>query len=101
MGGAAVGLSPPLHAVSLSSQLPCGPRGAWPALSWSAVLPRLTPLLLAGQGPLRKCEQRLQFEIAHQLGQDPVRYDATGWVSRAKWNLSAQNAIQVLQQSKV
>ncbi|XP_033030433.1 unconventional myosin-XVIIIb [Lacerta agilis] len=54
-----------------------------------------------GQGSLRKCEQALQFEIAHQLGQDPVRYDATGWVNKAKWNLSVQNAIQVLQESKI
>ncbi|XP_061459502.1 unconventional myosin-XVIIIb isoform X2 [Rhineura floridana] len=53
------------------------------------------------QGSLRKCEQALQFEIAHQLAKDPVRYDATGWVNKAKWNLSAQNAIQVLQQSKI
>nr|XP_056715098.1 unconventional myosin-XVIIIb [Euleptes europaea] len=53
------------------------------------------------QGFLRKCEQPLQFEISHQLGQDPVRYDATGWVAKAKWNLSAENAIQVLQQSKI
>ncbi|XP_063000028.1 unconventional myosin-XVIIIb [Elgaria multicarinata webbii] len=55
----------------------------------------------AEQAPLRKCEQPLQFEIAHQLGKDPVRYDATGWVNKGKWNLSAQNAIQVLQQSKI
>ncbi|XP_077776126.1 unconventional myosin-XVIIIb isoform X4 [Podarcis muralis] len=54
-----------------------------------------------GQGSLRKCEQALQFEIAHQLGQDSVRYDATGWVNKAKWNLSVQNAIQVLQESKI
>ncbi|XP_019394216.1 PREDICTED: unconventional myosin-XVIIIb [Crocodylus porosus] len=51
-------------------------------------------------GVLRKCEQVLQFEISHQLGQDPVRYDLAGWVSKAKPNLSAQNAIQVLQQSR-
>uniref|UniRef100_A0A8B9S3Y2 Myosin XVIIIB n=1 Tax=Apteryx owenii TaxID=8824 RepID=A0A8B9S3Y2_APTOW len=50
---------------------------------------------------MRKCEQALQFEIFHQLGTDPVRYDLTGWVNKAKLNLSAQNAIQVLQQSKV
>ncbi|XP_062445731.1 unconventional myosin-XVIIIb [Rhea pennata] len=50
---------------------------------------------------MRKCEQTLQFEIFHQLGTDPVRYDLTGWVNKAKLNLSAQNAIQVLQQSKV
>ncbi|XP_053136129.1 unconventional myosin-XVIIIb isoform X2 [Hemicordylus capensis] len=54
-----------------------------------------------GQASLRKCERALQFEVAHQLGRDPVRYDATGWVSKAKWNLSAQNAIEVLQQSKI
>ncbi|NXE82084.1 MY18B protein, partial [Cochlearius cochlearius] len=54
-----------------------------------------------GAGCLRRCEQALHFEIAHQLGTDPVRYDMTGWVSKAKLNLSAQNAIQVLQRSKV
>uniref|UniRef100_A0ACB8FZP5 Uncharacterized protein n=1 Tax=Sphaerodactylus townsendi TaxID=933632 RepID=A0ACB8FZP5_9SAUR len=53
------------------------------------------------QGFLRKCEQPLQFEISHQLGHDPVRYDATGWIAKAKWNLSAENAIQILQQSKI
>ncbi|NXW16286.1 MY18B protein, partial [Circaetus pectoralis] len=54
-----------------------------------------------GDGYMRRCEQALHFEISHQLGTDPVRYDLTGWVSKAKLNLSAQNAIQVLQQSKV
>uniref|UniRef100_A0A663MVW1 Myosin XVIIIB n=1 Tax=Athene cunicularia TaxID=194338 RepID=A0A663MVW1_ATHCN len=51
-------------------------------------------------GCMRRCEQALNFEISHQLGTDPVRYDLTGWVSKAKLNLSAQNAIQVLQRSK-
>lgn len=50
-----------------------------------------------GDGHLRRCEQTLHFEICHQLGTAPVRYDLTGWVSKAKFNLSAQNAIQVLQ----
>lgn len=50
---------------------------------------------------MRRCEQALHFEISHQLGTDPVRYDLTGWVSKAKLNLSAENAIQVLQRSKV
>ncbi|NXS44694.1 MY18B protein, partial [Balaeniceps rex] len=54
-----------------------------------------------GDGHMRRCEQALHFEISHQLGTDPVRYDMTGWVSKAKLNLSAQNAIQVLQRSKV
>ncbi|NXI40756.1 MY18B protein, partial [Galbula dea] len=54
-----------------------------------------------GAGCMRRCEQALHFEICHQLGTDPVRYDLTGWVSKAKLNLSAQNAIQVLQDSKV
>ncbi|NXD40216.1 MY18B protein, partial [Copsychus sechellarum] len=54
-----------------------------------------------GDGHLRRCEQTLQFEICHQLGTAPVRYDLTGWVSKAKFNLSAQNAIQVLQNSTV
>ncbi|NXT55979.1 MY18B protein, partial [Pluvianellus socialis] len=54
-----------------------------------------------GGGCMRRCEQELHFEIFHQLGTDPVRYDLTGWVSKAKLNLSAQNAIQVLQRSKV
>uniref|UniRef100_A0A8U8BYG6 Uncharacterized protein n=1 Tax=Geospiza parvula TaxID=87175 RepID=A0A8U8BYG6_GEOPR len=49
-----------------------------------------------GEGHLRRCEQTLHFEICHQLGTAPVRYDLTGWVSKAKFNLSAQNAIQVL-----
>ncbi|NWI49482.1 MY18B protein, partial [Calyptomena viridis] len=54
-----------------------------------------------GDGHLRRCEQALHFEISHQLGTDPVRYDLTGWVSKAKFNLSAQNAIQVLQHSTI
>ncbi|XP_063029021.1 unconventional myosin-XVIIIb [Melospiza melodia melodia] len=54
-----------------------------------------------GEGHLRRCEQMLHFEICHQLGTAPVRYDLTGWVSKAKFNLSAQNAIQVLQNSMV
>ncbi|XP_014800322.1 PREDICTED: unconventional myosin-XVIIIb isoform X2 [Calidris pugnax] len=54
-----------------------------------------------GDGHMRRCEQALHFEISHQLGTDPVRYDLTGWVSKAKLNLSAQNAIQVLERSKV
>ncbi|NXN70356.1 MY18B protein, partial [Himantopus himantopus] len=54
-----------------------------------------------GDGHMRRCEQALHFEISHQLGTDPVRYDFTGWVSKAKLNLSAQNAVQVLQRSKV
>lgn len=52
-------------------------------------------------GPIRKCEQPLQFEILHQLCKDPVRYDATSWINKAKLNLSAENAIQVLKQSKI
>ncbi|KAM7004605.1 unconventional myosin-XVIIIb [Passerculus sandwichensis] len=54
-----------------------------------------------GEGHLCRCEQMLHFEICHQLGTAPVRYDLTGWVSKAKFNLSAQNAIQVLQNSMV
>ncbi|XP_032562028.1 unconventional myosin-XVIIIb [Chiroxiphia lanceolata] len=54
-----------------------------------------------GDGHMRRCEQALHFEISHQLGTNPVRYDLTGWVSKAKFNLSAQNAIQVLQHSTV
>ncbi|KAM6166373.1 unconventional myosin-XVIIIb [Erethizon dorsatum] len=53
-----------------------------------------------GTSALRTCEQPLQCEIFHQLGQDPVRYDLTGWLHRAKPNLSALDAPQVLQQSK-
>ncbi|XP_031411766.1 unconventional myosin-XVIIIb [Meleagris gallopavo] len=54
-----------------------------------------------GAGCVRKCEQALHFEIPHQLGTDPVRYDLTGWVSKAKLNLSAENASQMLQQSQL
>ncbi|XP_012499559.1 PREDICTED: unconventional myosin-XVIIIb [Propithecus coquereli] len=53
-----------------------------------------------GTSALRTCEQPLQCEISHQLGRDPVRYDLTGWLQRAKPNLSALEAPQVLQQSK-
>ncbi|XP_008061792.1 unconventional myosin-XVIIIb [Carlito syrichta] len=53
-----------------------------------------------GNSALRICEQPLQCEISHQLGWDPVRYDLTGWLHRAKPNLSALDAPQVLQQSK-
>uniref|UniRef100_A0A8C0AVE2 Myosin XVIIIB n=1 Tax=Buteo japonicus TaxID=224669 RepID=A0A8C0AVE2_9AVES len=60
---------------------------------------RLCAVAIAGDGYMRRCEQALHFEISHQLGTDPVRYDFTGWVSKAKLNLSAQNAIQVLQRS--
>lgn len=56
--------------------------------------------LLSGTCALRTCEQPLQCEIAHQLGHDPVRYDLTGWLHRAKPNLSALDAPQILQQSK-
>ncbi|XP_070131413.1 unconventional myosin-XVIIIb [Equus caballus] len=52
-----------------------------------------------GMSALRTCEQPLQCEISHQLGRDPVRYDLTGWLHRAKPNLSALGAPQVLQQS--
>ncbi|KAM5200094.1 unconventional myosin-XVIIIb isoform 3-T3 [Hipposideros larvatus] len=53
-----------------------------------------------GTSALRSCEQPLQCEVFHQRGQDPVRYDLTGWLHRAKPNLSALDAPQVLQQSK-
>ncbi|XP_069850333.1 unconventional myosin-XVIIIb [Dipodomys merriami] len=54
------------------------------------------------EGPpaLRTCEQPLQCQVFHQLGQDPVRYDLTGWLHRAKPNLSALDAPQLLHQSK-
>lgn len=50
---------------------------------------------------MRRCEQELHFEIPHQLGTDPVRYDLAGWVGKAKLNLSAENASQLLQQSRL
>ncbi|XP_058512716.1 LOW QUALITY PROTEIN: unconventional myosin-XVIIIb [Ochotona princeps] len=53
-----------------------------------------------GTSALRPCEQPLHCEIFHQLGQDPVRYDLTGWLHRAKPNLAALDAPQLLQQSK-
>ncbi|KAF4011624.1 hypothetical protein G4228_003739 [Cervus hanglu yarkandensis] len=52
-----------------------------------------------GTSALRTCEQPLQCEIAHQLGHDPVRYDLTGWLHKAKPNLAALDAPQVLQHS--
>lgn len=62
--------------------------------------PALRRCLLSGTSAFRPCEQPLQCEIAHQRGQDPVRYDLTGWLHRAKPNLSALDAPQVLQHSK-
>ncbi|KAF6082176.1 myosin XVIIIB [Phyllostomus discolor] len=53
-----------------------------------------------GTSALRPCEQPLQCEVSHQRGQDPVRYDLSGWLHKAKPNLSALDAPQVLQQSK-
>ncbi|XP_023567613.1 unconventional myosin-XVIIIb [Octodon degus] len=53
-----------------------------------------------GTSALRACEQPLQCEIFHQLGQDPVRYDLKGWLRRAKPNLAALDAPQLLQQTK-
>lgn len=58
------------------------------------------PRLVPGPPVLRTCEQPLQCELFHQLGLDPVRYDLTGWLRRAKPNLSAMEAPQVLQRSK-
>uniref|UniRef100_A0A8D2CQS2 Myosin motor domain-containing protein n=1 Tax=Sciurus vulgaris TaxID=55149 RepID=A0A8D2CQS2_SCIVU len=71
----------------------------------SVVLDRLRAAFEKGAGAegtsaLRTCEQPLQCEIAHQLGHDPVRYDLTGWLHKAKPNLSALDAPQVLQHSK-
>uniref|UniRef100_A0A8C9P816 Myosin XVIIIB n=1 Tax=Spermophilus dauricus TaxID=99837 RepID=A0A8C9P816_SPEDA len=65
----------------------------------SVVLERLRVAFEKGAGgegtsALRTCEQPLQCEIAHQLGQDPVRYDLTGWLHKAKPNLSALDAPQ-------
>ncbi|XP_048467705.1 unconventional myosin-XVIIIb-like [Rhincodon typus] len=51
--------------------------------------------------PVRRCEQEQQFVIAHQLGTDPVRYDLTGWINKAKQNLSLENASQLLQESRL
>jgi hypothetical protein len=58
--------------------------------------PRLPP----GTAVLRTCEQPLHFEVSHQRGRDPVRYDLTGWLRRAKPNLSAMDAPEILQQSQ-
>lgn len=56
--------------------------------------------LISDPPSMRTCEQPLQCELFHQLGRDPVRYDLTGWLRRAKPSLSALEAPQVLQQSK-
>uniref|UniRef100_A0A250Y7W4 Unconventional myosin-XVIIIb n=1 Tax=Castor canadensis TaxID=51338 RepID=A0A250Y7W4_CASCN len=53
-----------------------------------------------GTAVLRTCEQPLHFEVSHQRGRDPVRYDLAGWLRRAKPNLSAMDAPQILQQSQ-
>ncbi|XP_028904971.1 unconventional myosin-XVIIIb [Ornithorhynchus anatinus] len=53
----------------------------------------------AGEAAVRRCEQAGQMELNHQLGRDPVRYDLSGWLRKARPNLSAQNAGRLLQQS--
>uniref|UniRef100_A0A493STH3 Myosin XVIIIB n=1 Tax=Anas platyrhynchos platyrhynchos TaxID=8840 RepID=A0A493STH3_ANAPP len=55
----------------------------------------------APKGPDQDGKLGLHFEIPHQLGTDPVRYDLAGWVGKAKLNLSAENASQLLQQSSL
>uniref|UniRef100_A0A8C2TCW5 Myosin XVIIIB n=1 Tax=Coturnix japonica TaxID=93934 RepID=A0A8C2TCW5_COTJA len=106
-----------LSIVDLNPSQVTGPGGgtwssayAWSILSSArrvadAVQPHVAPLmallLFAGAGYVRRCEQALHFEIPHQLGTDPVRYDLAGWVSKAKLNLSAENASQLLQQSQL
>ncbi|XP_078410574.1 unconventional myosin-XVIIIb-like [Cetorhinus maximus] len=51
--------------------------------------------------PVRRCEQEQQFVIAHRLGTHPVRYNLTGWINKAKQNLSLENASQLLQESRI
>uniref|UniRef100_A0A8C2T7K5 Myosin XVIIIB n=1 Tax=Coturnix japonica TaxID=93934 RepID=A0A8C2T7K5_COTJA len=84
-----------LSIVDLNPSQVTGPGGG----TWIA--PLMALLLFAGAGYVRRCEQALHFEIPHQLGTDPVRYDLAGWVSKAKLNLSAENASQLLQQSQL
>ncbi|NXX49327.1 MY18B protein, partial [Tricholaema leucomelas] len=111
-----------LSIIDLSSSqpqvLPSSPRASRKGLLWildeevlipgsgdSAAFDRLCSYFTTkgpdqeGDSCIRRCEQALQFEICHRLGTDPVRYDLTGWVSKAKFNLSAQNAIQLLHSS--
>ncbi|XP_038619395.1 unconventional myosin-XVIIIb [Tachyglossus aculeatus] len=53
-----------------------------------------------GAAAVRRCEQAVQMELSHQLGRDPVRYDLSGWLRKARPNLSANNAGRLLQQSQ-
>lgn len=79
-------------------------KGVLGEAKWLQSVPARTPThvlcLLPGASALRPCEQPLQCEISHRRGQDPVRYDLAGWLHKAKPNLSARDAPQILQQSK-
>uniref|UniRef100_A0A3Q3QBG7 Myosin motor domain-containing protein n=1 Tax=Monopterus albus TaxID=43700 RepID=A0A3Q3QBG7_MONAL len=50
---------------------------------------------------VRQCEQPLQCEVSHLMGEEPVRYDLTGWFSLIQNNPSALNAICLLQNSTI
>ncbi|XP_055010119.1 unconventional myosin-XVIIIb [Boleophthalmus pectinirostris] len=50
---------------------------------------------------VRQCEQPLQCELNHLMSGDPIRYDMTGWFGLIQNNLSASNAICLLQNSTI
>ncbi|XP_067339392.1 unconventional myosin-XVIIIb-like isoform X1 [Channa argus] len=67
-----------------------------PASSENSVLARVCQYY---SNTVRQCEQPLQCEVNHLMGCDPVRYDLTGWFGLIQNNLSALNAICLLQNS--
>ncbi|KAM3874623.1 unconventional myosin-XVIIIb [Diretmus argenteus] len=69
-----------------------------PASSENNVLERVCQYY---SNTVRQCEQPLQCELNHLMGCDPIRYDLTGWFSLIQNNLSALNAICLLQNSTV
>uniref|UniRef100_A0A8C9LAS4 Myosin XVIIIB n=1 Tax=Pavo cristatus TaxID=9049 RepID=A0A8C9LAS4_PAVCR len=95
-----------LSIVDLNPSQVTGPGGHWGNWSLCPCLEHLSSARRVAEAVLPHglqctCEQALHFEIPHQLGTDPVRYDLAGWVSKAKLNLSAENASQLLQQSQL
>ncbi|XP_061703740.1 unconventional myosin-XVIIIb-like isoform X3 [Syngnathoides biaculeatus] len=50
---------------------------------------------------VRQCEQPLHCEVQHLTGNDPVRYDLTGWFGELQVNPAAGNAAALLHDSKI
>lgn len=48
---------------------------------------------------MRQCEQPLHCEVQHLTGNDPVRYDLSGWFDVLHNNPAGGNAAELLRNS--